>query len=784
MLVTIDNKPCQLQLCDTAGQDEFDSIRPLCYNHTDVFLVSFSVVSPRSFRNIRQKWLPEIRRTFMGNHSKSNQMQQQRSMPPFILIGTQCDLRHDVKVLIELDSNGEEPISSDYARNMAKKLGAICYIECSALTQKNLKEVFDSAILAGLEYQKNQHHKHPYHHHHHHRTESIKHQKIKLNDSPKSPFLSRRMPNEFYCSHTNENNVYEKNSIYQDYGHRHFLPCTPPKLAQISDAKLVSWRKSLTKLSAQEALKSEAAEANREVHSHYDDDDDEHSYYEYHPYYHAADSSNLLPSNVTTAKLSTFSPLPSPITSPKYPKSTSNNAKNSNIDKKYQSSSTSTSSSKMNATKSKKTNSSKSAKSSSLSKNINTNNLSQTKFQSNIDQGDQTFQNGFESSKITASHCHNPCQHSLMPNSPQKNRTIIEDDKRVQIKNDSSLIITHKKRSNNKSNYSSSSGYQPSPPLSTLMSPPSTPLIYHPDSCYKFSSPQNSLNNPYAMTTYVTPYGTTVTVVPAAVVKSQSPTPIYQTNHHSKQLQQHKQQDSAPSTPIVHNRSIFHQLHPNFCKSEIKQSKQQRPSHSSKTNLATTLRSSSFFFLPSNTMRMMKKQRETNDKSKKKKDQKKKLSKSNLTASSVSMASSCSSSSSSSSIHSSNELFRTNNQSNTNKSMLDLFHQIMSTSVTELRNRKSSMFRRLASSLSSSSGSSHHSQSSPHPHNNTSSLSGCSSKQEKQKLKLKSEKLKDFYYYDSYDYEEIDLDRRGKCCGMRIGNGNGSLWSCCFPRSF
>lgn len=66
-------------------------------------------------------------------------MQQQRSMPPFILIGTQCDLRHDVKVLIELDANGEEPISSDYARSMAKKLGAICYIECSALTQKNLK---------------------------------------------------------------------------------------------------------------------------------------------------------------------------------------------------------------------------------------------------------------------------------------------------------------------------------------------------------------------------------------------------------------------------------------------------------------------------------------------------------------------------------------------------------------------------------------------------------------------------------------------------------------------
>ena len=728
-------------------------------------MVSFSVVSPRSFRNIRQKWLPEIRRTFMGNHSKSNNQQQQRSMPPFILIGTQCDLRHDVKVLIELDANGEEPISSDYARSMAKKLGAICYIECSALTQKNLKvcpnvlsisfltffcinffsqEVFDSAILAGLEYQKNQRHKHP----NHHCTEFINHQKNSLNDSPKSPFSAKRMPSESRCSHRNE-----KNSIYQDYGHRHFLPSTPPKLAQISDAKLVSWRKSLTKLSAQEALKSEA-EANHENHSHYEDDD-EHSYYEYHPYYHPIASSNIFSSNVTTAKLSTFSPLTSPITSPKFPKSNVMNDKNNVVDNNR-----SSSNSKMNVTKSKKTNSSKS-----------------DKLQSNC-------QYDLESTKITASHCHIPYHHNLIPNSPRKNRTIIEDNDRALMKNDSSLLVTDKKRSNNKSNHSSSSGYQPS--SSILMTPPSSPMIYHPDYCYKLSSPQNLLNNPYAMTKYITPYGTTVTVVPTAVVRSQSPAPIYQTNHssrqHPQQQQQQKHQNSAPSTPIVHNRSIFHQLNPNLCKSELKQSKQQRPTNSPKTNLATTLRSSSFFFLPSHTVKMMKKQREINDKAKEKGEQKKKLSKSNSTASSHSMASSCSSSSSSSSIHSSNELFRTNDQSNTNKSMLDLFHQIMATSVTELRNRKSSMFRRLASSLSSSSGTSNHSQSSHHHHNNTSSLSACSSKQEKQKLKLKSEKLKDFYYYDSYDYEEIDLDRRGKCCGIR--NSNGSLWSCCFPRSF
>ena len=125
-------------------QDDFDSIRPLCYKHTDVFIVCFSVVSPASFASIRGKWLPEIRRSL---REKLQQQQQNdhnsasgsAAIPPFILVGTQCDLRHDVKVLIELDAAGQKPIATDHARAVAARLGAMSYIECSALTQKNLK---------------------------------------------------------------------------------------------------------------------------------------------------------------------------------------------------------------------------------------------------------------------------------------------------------------------------------------------------------------------------------------------------------------------------------------------------------------------------------------------------------------------------------------------------------------------------------------------------------------------------------------------------------------------
>ncbi|KAG7483947.1 hypothetical protein MATL_G00043710 [Megalops atlanticus] len=135
-VVQVDGNLVRLQLCDTAGQDEFDKLRHFCYSHTDVLLLCFSVVSPASFQNVWEKWLPEIRRRC--------------PLTPVLLVGTQSDLRQDVKVLIELARRRELPVPEADARALAEKVGAVAYVECSALTQKNLKEVFDGAITAGL----------------------------------------------------------------------------------------------------------------------------------------------------------------------------------------------------------------------------------------------------------------------------------------------------------------------------------------------------------------------------------------------------------------------------------------------------------------------------------------------------------------------------------------------------------------------------------------------------------------------------------------------------------
>jgi cell division control protein 42 len=132
-LYRIGDEPYTLGLFDTAGQEDYDRLRPLSYPQTDVFLVCFSVTSPASFENVREKWFPEVHHHCPG--------------VPCLIVGTQTDLRDDPSVREKLGKQKMSPVRKEDGERMAKELGAVKYVECSALTQYKLKDVFDEVSL-------------------------------------------------------------------------------------------------------------------------------------------------------------------------------------------------------------------------------------------------------------------------------------------------------------------------------------------------------------------------------------------------------------------------------------------------------------------------------------------------------------------------------------------------------------------------------------------------------------------------------------------------------------
>lgn len=134
--ITVDGKQIELALWDTAGQEDYDRLRPLSYPDTNVLLICFSVDSPDSLENVPEKWVPEVRH-FCPN-------------VPFILVGCKRDMRHDPNTIAALQKMGQKPVSEEEGKAVAMKIMAHSYIECSAKARDNVHEVFETATRASL----------------------------------------------------------------------------------------------------------------------------------------------------------------------------------------------------------------------------------------------------------------------------------------------------------------------------------------------------------------------------------------------------------------------------------------------------------------------------------------------------------------------------------------------------------------------------------------------------------------------------------------------------------
>ncbi|XP_046735636.1 ras-like GTP-binding protein RhoL isoform X1 [Diprion similis] len=125
--ICVDGQEFNMVLWDTAGQEDYERLRPLSYPNTDCFLLCFSISARSSYENVASKWYPEIK------HHCPN--------VPIVLVGTKGDLRNkeDTDVITPAD-----------CKKMKKRIKAYKYVECSAIKSEGLEEVFVEGIRSVL----------------------------------------------------------------------------------------------------------------------------------------------------------------------------------------------------------------------------------------------------------------------------------------------------------------------------------------------------------------------------------------------------------------------------------------------------------------------------------------------------------------------------------------------------------------------------------------------------------------------------------------------------------
>ncbi|XP_022202840.1 ras-like GTP-binding protein RhoL [Nilaparvata lugens] len=126
LTISVDGESYEVNLWDTAGQEEYEKLRLLCYPHTNCFIMCYSVPNRSSFDNILTKWHPEVKKMCPG--------------VPVLLVATKTDIR----------TADRDSVSAAEGEKMRKRIKAAKFIECSALSGVGLEDVFQEAVKLAL----------------------------------------------------------------------------------------------------------------------------------------------------------------------------------------------------------------------------------------------------------------------------------------------------------------------------------------------------------------------------------------------------------------------------------------------------------------------------------------------------------------------------------------------------------------------------------------------------------------------------------------------------------
>ncbi|CAF9923929.1 MAG: Rho GTPase [Gomphillus americanus] len=148
----VDGKSVQLALWDTAGQEDYERLRPLAYSKAHVILIAFSVDTPDSLDNVKHKASFAIATLFamLTRLQWVEEAHERCPEVPIILIGLKKDLRDDPAAQEEMRKKSMHFITSREGESAANEIGAKKYLECSSLTGEGVDDVFEAATRAAL----------------------------------------------------------------------------------------------------------------------------------------------------------------------------------------------------------------------------------------------------------------------------------------------------------------------------------------------------------------------------------------------------------------------------------------------------------------------------------------------------------------------------------------------------------------------------------------------------------------------------------------------------------
>ncbi|KAF2668679.1 ras-domain-containing protein [Microthyrium microscopicum] len=123
----------ELSIWDTPGIEDYDRLRPLSYPDSHAILICFGIDAPDSLDNVQEKWIPEVLHFCSGL--------------PIILVGLKKEQRTNSSTIEDLHKTGQVPVTMDQGEDVAKRIGAVAYLECSAFTGEGVTEVFDHVAM-------------------------------------------------------------------------------------------------------------------------------------------------------------------------------------------------------------------------------------------------------------------------------------------------------------------------------------------------------------------------------------------------------------------------------------------------------------------------------------------------------------------------------------------------------------------------------------------------------------------------------------------------------------